>query len=107
VGWIRGAGGVAVIAHPGRYKFTANEEWALFEEFKAHSGRGVEVVTASHSEAETVRYADAAIEYGLLASRGSDFHSADESRIDLGALPALPKRVQPVWGELQERIQRA
>ena len=79
-----------MIAHPARYKFSANEEYALFTEFKAHGGRGVEVVTGSHTAAEAVRYADTAREYDLLASRGSDFHSPDESRIDLGGLPPLP-----------------
>lgn len=105
VHWITGAGGVAVIAHPGRYKLTANEEWALFTEFMGHGGRGVEVVTGSHTQAEQVRYADAAIEYGLAASRGSDFHSPRESRLELGALPDLPGRLTPVWSLLHERIE--
>ena len=107
VAWIRGAGGLAVIAHPARYKYSANEEWALFEEFKAHGGRGVEVLTASHTPAEAARYADTAREYGLLASRGSDFHAPGESRVELGALPALPAGLTPVWSELQQRIRRA
>jgi predicted metal-dependent phosphoesterase TrpH len=107
VSWIRGAGGLAVIAHPARYKLSANEEWALFEEFKAHGGRGVEVLTASHTPAEAARYADAAREYGLLASRGSDFHAPGESRVELGTLPALPAGLTPVWSELQPRIRRA
>ncbi len=105
VSWIRGAGGVAVIAHPGRYKFTANEEYALFTEFIAHGGQGVEVITGSHSGAEQVRFADAAIEFGLLASRGSDFHSPEESRTALGSLPDLPGRLRPVWEALAERIE--
>ena len=66
---------MAVIAHPGRYKFTPTEEYALFTEFIAHGGRGVEVVTGSHTAAEYQKYADMALEFGLLASRGSDFHS--------------------------------
>jgi predicted metal-dependent phosphoesterase TrpH len=107
VSWIRGAGGLAVIAHPARYKLSANEEWALFEEFKAHGGRGVEVLTASHTPAEAARYADTAREYGLLASRGSDFHAPGESRVELGTLPALPAGLTPVWSELQQRIRRA
>ncbi len=106
VRWITDAGGLAVIAHPARYRFTANEEHALFSEFKSHGGRGVEVVTGSHSAAEAVRYADAALEYGLAASRGSDFHSPDESHTDLGDLPELPGRLTPVWELLAERIQR-
>jgi predicted metal-dependent phosphoesterase TrpH len=107
VAWIVGAGGVAVIAHPARYKYSANEEWALFQQFKAHGGRGVEVLTASHSSADVAKYADTARELDLLASRGSDFHAPGESRVELGALPALPKGLTPVWSELQGRVQRA
>ena len=104
VHWITAAGGMAVIAHPGRYKFTANEEFALFTEFIAHGGRGVEVITGSHNSADFVRYTDTALEFGLMASRGSDFHSPTESRIDLGSLPVLPGKLTPVWEALQERI---
>jgi predicted metal-dependent phosphoesterase TrpH len=102
VGWITGAGGVAVIAHPGRYKFSVNEEFALFSEFKAHGGQGVEVLTGSHGAADTLKYTAMAQEFGLLASRGSDFHSPEESRIDLGALPDLPGTLQPVWQLLRQ-----
>jgi predicted metal-dependent phosphoesterase TrpH len=105
VTWITQAGGVAVIAHPARYKFSANEEFALFTEFKAHGGRGVEVVTGSHSVAEYQIYADTAREFGLAASRGSDFHSPDESHTELGTLPYLPGQLTPVWDLLATRIQ--
>ena len=104
VRWITAAGGLAVIAHPARYKFTPTEEYALFSEFKAHGGRGVEVVTGSHSAAEAVRYAEMALEFDLLASRGSDFHSPGESRADLGTLPALPGQLTPVWQALADRV---
>jgi predicted metal-dependent phosphoesterase TrpH len=106
VSWITGAGGMAVIAHPGRYKFTANEEYALFTEFKAHGGRGVEVVTGSHNTSDYVKYADAALEFGLYASRGADFHSPEESHTDLGRLPELPARLTPGWEALQDRVHR-
>jgi 3',5'-nucleoside bisphosphate phosphatase len=105
VTWITQSGGVAVIAHPGRYKFTANEEFALFSEFKTHGGQGVEVVTGSHTVAEYVEYAAVAKEFGLAASRGSDFHSPDESRIDLGTLPMLPGDLTPIWELVKDRIQ--
>ena len=105
VGWITGAKGLAIIAHPARYKFTPNEEYALFTEFKAHGGRGVEVVTGSHTAAEYVKYADTAKEFDLAASRGSDFHSPEESRTDLGTLPFLPGELTPVWELLADRIQ--
>ena len=105
VQWISASGGVAVIAHPARYKFSANEEFALFSEFKAHGGRGVEVVTGSHTAAEYVKYAETAREFGLAASRGSDFHSPGESHTDLGRLPYLPGELTPVWELLADRIQ--
>jgi len=105
VNWITGAGGVAVIAHPARYGFTANEEFALFTEFINHGGRGVEVITGSHSSADALQYADTALEFNLAASRGSDFHSPDESHTDLGTLPWLPGQLKPVWELLSDRIQ--
>ncbi len=103
--WITEAKGIAVIAHPGRYKFTANEEYALFLEFQAHGGKAIEVVTGSHTPAEYVEYADKALEFGFAASRGSDFHSPDESHMDLGKLPWLPGKLTPVWELLENRIQ--
>ena len=106
VRWITQAGGMAVIAHPARYKFSANEEYALFSEFKHHGGRGVEVVTGSHTAAEYATYAEMAQEFGLAASRGSDFHSPDESHTDLGTLPPLPASLTPVWELLQDRVHR-
>jgi predicted metal-dependent phosphoesterase TrpH len=104
VQWIAAAGGIAVIAHPARYKFTANEEYALFTEFKAHGGGAVEVVTGSHTTSEYARYAETAREFGLAASRGSDFHSPGESHTDLGQLPFLPADLTPVWELLADRI---
>ena len=90
VRWIRAAGGVAVIAHPGRYKFTPTEEYALFSEFIAHGGEAVEVVTGSHHAGDIAKYTEMALEFGLLASRGSDFH-------DPGREPARPgARARPV-----------
>jgi predicted metal-dependent phosphoesterase TrpH len=100
VRWIRAAGGIAVIAHPGRYKFSPTAEYALFTEFIAHGGRGVEVVTGSHHAGDIVKYTDMAREFDLLASRGSDFHDPVESRLDLGLGPehlSLHAQLTPVW----------
>lgn len=107
VTWITQAGGIAIIAHPARYKITTNEEYALFTEFKAHGGQGVEVITGSHTPAEYLSYADTAREFGLAASRGSDFHSPDESHTELGTLPYLPGTLTPVWELIADRIQFA
>ncbi|QPF76509.1 PHP domain-containing protein [Roseateles sp. DAIF2] len=107
VRWVREAGGEAVIAHPGRYPFTPTEEYALFTEFIAHGGRGVEVVTGSHTAADAVKYTETALEFGLYASRGSDFHSPEESRTDLGRLDThLSGRLTPIWQLLEPRIHR-
>jgi predicted metal-dependent phosphoesterase TrpH len=95
--WIRGAGGIAVVAHPGRYNLSDVAFGAFFDEFKQLGGAAIEVNTGSHSPDQYAEYAKVAAAYGFLASRGSDFHSPDESRVDLGALPPLPDGVVPVW----------
>lgn len=107
VRWITQSGGVAVIAHPARYDISPTVEYALFSEFKQHGGQAVEVITGSHTAAEAARYAAMAREFGLAASRGSDFHSPVESHIDLGRLPPLPADLPTVWSRLAERIHAA
>ncbi|WP_454720738.1 MULTISPECIES: 3',5'-nucleoside bisphosphate phosphatase [Cupriavidus] len=97
VGWIQAAGGIPVMAHPGRYDYTQLQHDALFDEFVQLGGAAVEVVTGSHTPDQYRRYADVARHYGLLASRGSDFHGPGEGRTELGALPPLPPSVTPVW----------
>lgn len=97
VKWIRGAGGIAVVAHPGRYDLTETEQDIFLAEFKRAGGTGVEVVTGSHTVEEFGIYARVARAHGLLASRGSDFHAPGESQTELGSLPPLPPSLTPVW----------
>lgn len=97
VQWIAGAGGVAVVAHPGRYKLTPTEMWALFSEFREAGGVAVEVATSNHGADEVRRFAQMAQEFGLEASRGSDFHGPNESHAELGVVAALPYALTPVW----------
>lgn len=97
VAWIRASGGVAVLAHPGRYKLSREQLVRLIIEFKTCGGGAIEVVTASHSIDQTNDFALLCRAHGLFASRGSDFHSPEEARFDLGLLPALPATVTPVW----------
>jgi predicted metal-dependent phosphoesterase TrpH len=97
VTWIRGAGGVAVVAHPGRYKFTPLVFDEFIQEFKRVGGSGLEVVTGSHTVDQYDEYAQVATRYGMLASRGSDFHSPEESHADIGSLPSLHASLTPVW----------
>ena len=100
VGWIREAGGVPVVAHPGRYKYSREQLMELLRAFRAAGGAGIEVVTGSHSPEQYHDFAYVARSLGLLASRGSDFHGPTESKIDLGALPALPDHLTPIWSAL-------
>jgi predicted metal-dependent phosphoesterase TrpH len=97
VSWIRESGGVAVVAHPGRYKLSKAEMGEFLADFKRCGGAGIEVVTGSHTPDQYLEYARAAREFGLLASRGSDYHGKGESHADLGALPPLPEHLKPVW----------
>jgi len=97
VNWIRASGGIAVVAHPGRYKFAKPELHAFLAEFRDCGGEGIEVVTGSHSPEQFVEFARISREFGLRASRGSDYHGKGESKADLGALPQLPGDLKPVW----------
>lgn len=103
--WIRGAGGVAVIAHPARYQFDALREQALFTDFVAAGGQAVEIMTGSHEPHELAHYVDMARQYGLAHSCGSDFHGVGHEDYDLGHYPYIGLAdLPPVWNLLQERI---
>jgi predicted metal-dependent phosphoesterase TrpH len=97
VGWIRAAGGVAVIAHPARYRLTATRLRALFADFQACGGEGIEVVSGSHSRDEVLAMAEHSRRQGLLASCGSDYHGPENPWVELGRLTALPEDLVPVW----------
>jgi len=99
VDWIRAAGGIAVIAHPGRYRLTPAERRELYAAFKDCGGQGIEVVSGSSNEAEIREIAGIAREFGFLASRASDFHGPGESYIDLGRMVQLPPDLKPVWAD--------
>lgn len=99
LGWLKAAGGVAVIAHPGRYRLTPTERRELFVTFRELGGQGIEVVSGSSNDAEVREYAGIAREFGFLASRASDFHGPGESYSELGRMAALPPDLTPVWAE--------
>ncbi len=100
VGWIRAAGGIAVVAHPARYRLSAADLVRLFDRFVAAGGEAVEVVSGAHTEDEMRRFATVARQRGLLASRASDFHGEKESAVDLGRCNPLPPDLEPVWSRL-------
>ena len=99
IGWIVGAGGTAVIAHPGRYRLTGAERRQLYAAFKDLGGAGIEVVSGSHGADEVREFAGIAREFGFLASRASDFHGPGESWTDLGRMAQLPPDLKPVWAD--------
>lgn len=100
VGWIRGAGGRAVLAHPARYKLSGGKLRKLLGEFAACGGEGIEVVCSSHNADNIRHFASLAREFRLLASLGSDYHGPDAGAATwggLGRLPPLPEGAIPVW----------
>ena len=100
VGWICAAGGIAVIAHPARYKLSGAALDGLFREFKALGGQGVEVVTGSHAPSEYAPVAARCKAFGLYASRGADFHGALETAVEPGKMALLSdvdRDLVPVW----------
>ena len=97
INWIQGAGGVAVVAHPGRYDLSPIAFDAFFGEFKSYGGNAIEVVTGSHTVDQYDEYTKIAQRHGFMASRGSDFHAPDPAGIDLGQLPSLSASLKPVW----------
>lgn len=100
MGWIADAGGLAVLAHPGRYRLTRSERHTLFGAFKDMGGSGIEVLSGSHKDEEVREFARIAREFGFLASRASDFHGPGESWVDLGRMPDLPSDLTPIWSRL-------
>jgi 3',5'-nucleoside bisphosphate phosphatase len=98
VDWIRAAGGVAVLAHPARYAFGQLALSELLRAFCDCGGTALEVSTSSHTAAERSRFAALAVEFGLEASGGSDFHGPDETPgVELGRVAELPEGLTPVW----------
>ncbi|MBP6735586.1 MAG: PHP domain-containing protein [Chromatiaceae bacterium] len=99
LGWIREAGGQAVIAHPARYSLTGFKMRHLIGEFRELGGVGIEVVSGSHSRDEAFLYAQRARDASLLASAGSDYHGPEHPYMELGRLPNLPAGCTPIWAD--------
>ena len=97
IAWINASGGQAVLAHPGRYDMGSTKMHELLAEFRALGGVGIEVVTGSHTPEQYPHFANLAAKFGLLSSRGSDFHAPGEGYRDIGRLPALPTLCTPIW----------
>ncbi|MDD5630939.1 MAG: PHP domain-containing protein [Methylococcales bacterium] len=97
ISWITGSGGVAVLAHPLRYKLTTHWMKRLLNAFKDAGGQGIEVITSRMNADEIRVAADYAARFDLAGSIGSDFHNAANQWVELGRLAPLPKNIKPVW----------
>ena len=97
VGWIHAAGGLAVIAHPFRYRMTQTKIKNMLTDFKEVLGDGVEVVTATSTDEEITLSNKWAKEYKLLSSCGSEYHGWPNQRIQIGYLRDLPNLENAIW----------
>lgn len=97
VRWINEAGGIAVVAHPRKYKLTATRLRELVGDFVAAGGQGIEVITSGQSSGDLGFLTELCRREDLLASRGSDFHFPGAGWCELGRIPRLPEGLTPVW----------
>jgi predicted metal-dependent phosphoesterase TrpH len=104
IGWIVDSGGVAVLAHPGRYDLGRTNMLLLLEEFRALGGTAIEVVTGSHTGAHYVEFAKYAQMFSLKSSVGTDYHGKGVSFMEMGRLPALPNNCVPIWQDWPEAL---
>ncbi len=93
---IHASGGLAVLAHPGRYKLSTKWLKRLLQLFKEAGGDAMEVSLPQQSPQDRANLGLWCREHQLLASVGSDFH-APTSWQELGRNLWLPKDVTPVW----------
>ncbi|MBT6355567.1 MAG: PHP domain-containing protein [Nitrosomonadales bacterium] len=94
---INGAGGDAIIAHPGRYDMGNKLYPKLFQEFKDLGGTGVEVMSGSQDPSQANYFSKLAANYNLFSSCGSDFHGKGISHRALGNVRSLPNDSIPIW----------
>ncbi|MCG7560889.1 PHP domain-containing protein [Pseudoalteromonas sp. McH1-42] len=93
---IHQAGGVSVLAHPGRYQMSNKWLRKLLSEYSAAGGKAMEVAQPQQAPSERQFLGQLSREFDLLASQGSDFHYPT-NWLDLGKNLYLPKDCQGVW----------
>jgi 3',5'-nucleoside bisphosphate phosphatase len=99
---IKDSGGVAVLAHPGRYDLGFVNMHLLLNTFRDQGGVAIEVVTGSHQPPQYTQFAKLAHQFDLKASQGSDYHGPGLSHMEMGRLPDLPLGCVPVWQDWPE-----
>jgi 3',5'-nucleoside bisphosphate phosphatase len=101
---IKESGGIAVIAHPGRYDLGVINMHLLMHEFRKYGGEAIEVVTGSHTPPQYDQFAKMAHKFSLKASLGSDFHGPGVSYMEMGCISELPSGCVPVWQGWKEAL---
>jgi predicted metal-dependent phosphoesterase TrpH len=95
--WIRQAQGIAVLAHPVRYRLTGRWMRRLLTDFRDAGGQGIEVISGNTNPADIRTCAESARRFELYGSVGSDFHAPENGAPRLGKMPPLPASIKPVW----------
>jgi len=99
IAWINAAGGTAVLAHPDKYDLTRTKLYTLLQDFVDAGGTGIEVISGNQQPAVTSKLIRAALDFSLLVSCGSDFHSSENGWQTPGKMSELPKGYKTVWDD--------
>ncbi|HEA50983.1 hypothetical protein LCGC14_0640170 [marine sediment metagenome] len=102
VRWINSAGGIAVLAHPRKYKLTATKLRDLTADFRRAGGQAIEVSTSGQSSGDLGFLTELCMREKLLASQGSDFHFPGAPWCELGRIMKMPDGLEPVWHKFRQ-----
>jgi 3',5'-nucleoside bisphosphate phosphatase len=110
---IRAAGGIAILAHPNRYRISNPALRRLVSEFAIAGGEGLEVSYSNLDADRLDHLASLCLANDLWASTGSDFHAPGNHWMDLGKFRLLPARcadraiwLHPDWPGCQREVKR-
>lgn len=104
VQWITDAGGIAVLAHPRKYRLTATRLRELTADFRRAGGRAIEVSVSGQSSGDLGFVVELARREQLLASQGSDFHFPGAPWCELGRIMKMPEGLEPVWHHFRQPV---
>ncbi len=104
VQWIVDAGGIAVLAHPKKYRLTATKLRSLVADFQRAGGKAMEVSTSGQSSGDLGFLAELCRREKLLASQGSDFHFPGAPWCELGRITKMPDGIEPVWHHFKQPV---
>ncbi|NQV68803.1 MAG: PHP domain-containing protein [Pseudohongiella sp.] len=107
---IQSAGGIAVLAHPGRYPLSWRKLETLVDDFKDYGGEALEGSYSNIDPNSRKRLCELALAKSLYLSGGSDFHDRAAHWTDIGKFPALDQQalknaiwLHPKWHSLNQK----